>query len=246
MSIDLNPQIGNFRYQTGEVVAEYMKEQYHVLRVDKAIDLIDIYVERFFGHSKKKEIRILEIAGSIGNVASKLAQKGYSVLLSDIEDPVLTAACEQYQNLTTTVVDASDYFPFEENSFHVIYAGDIIEHLYDTSLFLSEIHRCLVPGGIIVLTTPNLASLEDRIGFLFGKSPRQINPTHEFLSLHIRPFTYSKLKEVMAAVGFSEFRLKTNLVRLKIGSLKFDSQILAQIFPSLGRSLIIGAIAQKN
>lgn len=246
MSVDNKHIFDNHRYQSGEIVSAYMKEPYHILRTNKAIDVIESYIEQFFSDTKKEEIRILEIAGSTGTVAIKLAQRGYSVMLSDIEDAPLAVAYRQNPTLDTIIVDASEKFPFEDSTFQVIYAGDIIEHLYDTSKFLREIYRCLVPGGIVVLTTPNLASLEDRIGFLFGKSPRQIDPTHEFLSLHIRPFTYSKLKESMESVGFSKFRLETNLIRLKIGRFKVDLVALAKVFPSIGRSLIVGAIANKT
>ena len=244
--MDYKYHFSNNRYQSGEIVSEYMKEQYHILRTDKAIEVIESYIGQYFADIRREDIKILEIAGSIGNVSTKLVQRGYAVLLSDIEASALAVACQKNPALNTIIVDASESFPFEDNTFQVIYAGDIIEHLYDTFKFLKEIHRCLVPGGIVVLTTPNLASLEDRIGFLFGKSPRQINPTHEFLSLHIRPFTYSKLKEIMKSVGFSEFNLTTNLIRLKMGFFKIDLLALAKVFPSLGRSLIVGAIALKE
>ena len=244
--LDISRKQNDVRYSDGSIVEDYMREYYHTLRTNCAINMINSYVDSCFRYFDPPTIRVLEIAGATGHVSSQLAQLGYSVLLTDCSELPLALAKKRNAKLITLEMDASLPFPFEDNSFHVIYAGDIIEHLYDTSLFLGEIHRCLVPGGIVVLTTPNLASLEDRVGFLFGKSPRQINPTHEFLSLHIRPFTYSKLKEIMESVGFSAFSLATNLIRLKLGSYKFDSVALAKVFPSLGRSLIIGAIARKH
>lgn len=234
------------RYDSGAIVSEYMKEDYHKIRVKKAINLITQGINLSFGQLTPQNIRILEIAGAEGIVSNELSQMGYSVLLTDSEEEPLKKAQNNNTLLKTLIMDASEKFPFKNNSFHVIYAGEIIEHLFDTKFFLKEVHRCLVPNGIVVLTTPNLAALEDRVRFLFGKSPRQINPTHEYLYLHIRPFTYSKLKEIMKTLAFDDFKLNTNLIRFKVGVIKKDLFKISDYFPSLGRSLIISAKARKE
>ena len=232
------------RYNSGMVVNTYMSEKYHKKRVEAAIKLIMNGIEGSFSHLEPKNIKILEIAGAEGIVSNKLALKGFSVLLTDIEENVLKKSNNPL--IKTLVMDASEQFPFKDDSFHVIYAGEIIEHLFDTKFFLEEIHRCLVPNGILVLTTPNLASLEDRMNFLFGKSPKQINPIHEYLYLHIRPFTYSKIKEILELLSFTDIKLSTNLIRIRFGKFHLDLFKFAKLFPSLGRSLIIFARAKKG
>ncbi len=244
--IDIIKESNRERYNTGTVVDRYMQEPYHVLRLQKAFHLLKSYLDRNFQSLSNSEIQILEIAGSVGYMSTCLSNEGYSILLTDFELTPLNVAVEKNSNLRIALMDAAEPFPFKDNTFHAIYAGDIIEHLFDTSLFLNECYRCLKSNGILLLTTPNLASLEDRIRFLFGKSPRQINPTHEFLYLHIRPFTYQKIKELLTQVGFYNFSICTNLVRIKIGNFKKDSLLLAKLFPSLGRSLIVAACAQKE
>lgn len=244
--INIIKEANRERYNTGTVVDSYMQEQYHVLRLQKAFKLLKNYLDRNFQSLSNSEIQILEIAGSVGYMSTCLFNEGYSILLTDIESTPLNVAVEKNPNLHTALMDAAESFPFKDNTFHAIYAGDIIEHLFDTSLFLNECYRCLKSDGILLLTTPNLASLEDRVRFLFGKSPRQINPTHEFLYLHIRPFTYHKMKEILAQRGFCNFKLCTNLVRIKLGNFRKDSLLLAKLFPSLGRSLIVAACARKD
>lgn len=234
------------RYNTGDVVNDYMSEPYHALRLKTAFNLLKSSLCNRFGLLKNSEIHILEIAGSVGHMAQLLYNEGYSILLTDFEEKPLYRAIQKIPDLKTSIMDASEQFPFNDNEFHAIYAGDIIEHLFDTSLFLSECYRCLKPDGVLLLTTPNLASLEDRIRFIFGKSPRQINPTHEFLKLHIRPFTYDMIKKILLKMGFYKIKLNTNLVRIKIGYFKIDSLILGKIFPSFGRSLIIAANVKKD
>ncbi|MDF1527115.1 MAG: class I SAM-dependent methyltransferase [bacterium] len=48
--------------------------------------------------------------------------------------------------------------PFIENSFDLIICSEVIEHLPHRELFLSEAHRVLKKGGILILTTPNWMS----------------------------------------------------------------------------------------
>lgn len=51
---------------------------------------------------------------------------------------------------------ATGTLPFREAAFDLVFAGEIIEHLLHTSNFLQECQRVLRPGGLLMLTTPNL------------------------------------------------------------------------------------------
>lgn len=49
--------------------------------------------------------------------------------------------------------------PFQnlpDNTFDSIVSFQVIEHIQDDDLFLKEIHRVLKPGGLAMLTTPNI------------------------------------------------------------------------------------------
>jgi len=61
--------------------------------------------------------------------------------------------------------------PVKSNCLDIIFAGEIIEHLIDTDHFLDEIHRVLKKSGSLVLTTPNLCNLENRLRILMGLYP---------------------------------------------------------------------------
>ena len=61
--------------------------------------------------------------------------------------------------------------PISNACLDAVFAGEIIEHLVDTDSFIAEIARVLRPGGHTVITTPNLASFENRLRLLAGIYP---------------------------------------------------------------------------
>lgn len=49
---------------------------------------------------------------------------------------------------------AGDIFPFPDNKFSNMLCVEVLEHVCNTEVFLSEIYRCLEPNGKIILTVP--------------------------------------------------------------------------------------------
>jgi len=62
--------------------------------------------------------------------------------------------------------------PMPDNTYDLLIAGEIIEHLVDTDRFAEEARRILKPGGHLILSTPNLASWYNRFRLLRGLVPR--------------------------------------------------------------------------
>ncbi len=59
--------------------------------------------------------------------------------------------------------DLEKGLPFEDNYFDVIYAAELIEHLYNPDFFLEECYRVLRPGGTVIISTPNLQAWYNRV-----------------------------------------------------------------------------------
>lgn len=72
--------------------------------------------------------------------------------------------------------------PLAEHSVGLIVATEVIEHVMNISAFLKEIKRVLSPGGYVILTTPNVHSVEARLRYLLTSRLRQFDfrgdPTH--------------------------------------------------------------------
>ncbi len=49
-----------------------------------------------------------------------------------------------------------DQIPFADNFFDKIICGEVLEHVFDKDIALRELLRILKPGGILVITVPNM------------------------------------------------------------------------------------------
>lgn len=58
--------------------------------------------------------------------------------------------------------------PFKDNTFNLVHSNQVIEHLFNLDFFISEIHRVLKPGGVLVISTENPASWHNIFALLMG------------------------------------------------------------------------------
>ena len=96
-----------------------------------------------------------------------------------------------------------DEFPFADNSFDVVVFCEVLEHLLmDPLAALREIHRVLAPGGILVLTTPNVSRLDNVAAMLDGRN--LYDPYSGFgpYGRHNREYTLHDLHRLLGFAGF--------------------------------------------
>lgn len=224
------------RYNNDNEFDNYSTWKNHKLRIEIMINFVE---EAFYKSNKDiKKFKILDIGGNTGVISKILQDKGFNVTVADISKEALNT-CKK-KKLKTLSFDFNDIFPIKDKLYDLIIAGEVIEHILDVELFLNECNRILKEDGYIVISTPNLATFKDRIRFLFGKMPRQINPHHEYLKLHIRQFTYSSLKESLNISGFNLLKFKSNYFVINIIENKpIFIRSLAILFPKLSASLIM-------
>lgn len=144
-------------------------------------------------HNFKKS---LDVGCADGSFSFKLKQDlGLDVYGLDISEKAIELAIQS--GVKAKVHNVENSFPFEKESFDLVLACEIIEHIYHTDFFLEEAKRVLKKNGILILSTPNLVSLYNRIKMLFGKYPSFVPEYHtsEGTSGHIRAYTLPTLSK---------------------------------------------------
>jgi SAM-dependent methyltransferase len=103
--------------------------------------------------------------------------------------------------------------PFDSASIDAVVLTEVIEHVWKRPLFvLSEINRVLRPAsGVLILSTPNLLSIRNRIEFLRGRIDQVIeHPFVSFLKVervghlgHLRLYAPVELIDTLELLGYS-------------------------------------------
>ena len=96
-----------------------------------------------------------------------------------------------------------DEFPYPDDSFDVVLFCEMLEHmLMDPMHTLREIHRVLKPGGALVLTTPNVARIENVLRLLHGAN--MYDPYSGFgpYGRHNREYTRHELHRLLEFAGY--------------------------------------------
>jgi len=67
--------------------------------------------------------------------------------------------------------DLNQKWPIESKTFDVVTSNQVIEHLWNTRLFVNEVFRVLKPSGYAVIATENLASWPNVFALFLGYQP---------------------------------------------------------------------------
>lgn len=207
---------------------------------DSIIEYFDVIEPRvyiaanFIGKGKK----VLDVGCYDGTYSHIFLKQKNEVHGLDIHPETVKLAIQN--GILSKVGNAEEKLPFLDSEFDAIYAGEIIEHLYETDLFVSELHRILKKNGILVISTPNVVSLPRRFFHLFGKAPF-FEASNSYANNakavgHIRFFDKKLLKSFVESKGFKMTEFTSDYVNLP---LKIKSQKFARLIPTFGRSLIM-------
>lgn len=117
--------------------------------------------------------RILDLGCGEGRNARWLAE-GNEIYGVDLCPKRMLLNQENAQNkgYRALMVANAVSLPFPEASFDIVVCMEVIEHVTETRQLIIEINRIMKGGGRLILSTPNLVSLGNRLGMLSGKGLR--------------------------------------------------------------------------
>jgi 2-polyprenyl-3-methyl-5-hydroxy-6-metoxy-1,4-benzoquinol methylase len=143
------------------------------------------YLQRWIGTGK----RVLDL-GCRDGMLTRFFSSGNEVVGADIDRKALDLA-RQNLGIETRWADLNQEWPFEKESFDVIVACEIVEHLFALDPFIEHVRASLRPGGVFIGSVPNAFRVRNRLKFLAGDE-FETDPTH------VRMFSYQKLYSLLS------------------------------------------------
>jgi 2-polyprenyl-3-methyl-5-hydroxy-6-metoxy-1,4-benzoquinol methylase len=141
---------------------------------------------------------LLDVGCGCGDIALELAHHGYNVVGIDLEPLRIQKAnsfAEKYGK--GRLFSRKRFQDFEHvDKFDVILLGEVLEHFENPVDVLKQVEKILAPDGLVIITTPNMPSLRNRLQFgLLGIFPDN-NPEHKYY------FDHRRFKDTVVKAGY--------------------------------------------
>jgi SAM-dependent methyltransferase len=155
---------------------------------------------------------LADIGSGRGFLLDRLADRGLTGMVGvDVFDDVRS---DRWDYLSA---DITERLPLDDASMECVVAGEVIEHVPNPDHLVREVRRVLVPGGMFVLSTPNLVSWANRVLVPFGIQPLGTETSSEValgrrlrvlgqgnqVQGHLKVFTHRALREILERYGFT-------------------------------------------
>lgn len=151
----------------------------------------DIVFDQIQQLNLPRNARILEIGCSGGPLQQRLRASGYREV-SGIDISETAIALARHRGIPNVAVMDGARLDFAAESFDVVVASDVLEHIEQEQQALSEWKRVLAPGGRLLVYVPAHPSLWSR---------------HDVVNHHFRRYTAASLRRVLNAAGLHVQRL---------------------------------------
>ena len=150
------------------------------------------------------EGKVLDVGCGAGGNLQSLQEQGWHVFGIEISDVAAAHARDLLHADIHTGILASA--PFPPKSFDLILMSHSLEHLPSPADALSRVHSLLKDDGLLVVTVPNVNSLEYK---LFGRWWFQLDPPRHFYH-----FDKSTLSGLLTHAGFQRHHFRTGVTAI--------------------------------
>jgi SAM-dependent methyltransferase len=117
------------------------------------------------------------------------------------------------------VLNAGRGLPFRDGSLSTVWCFDLVEHLEDIPALMREVHRVLMPGGRVCLTTPH-----------FSCANSYTDPTHK-QHFGWRSFDYFTAEHDLRYYSTARFRIARRVLRFHGGIIDALIRRIAAAWP---------------
>lgn len=134
---------------------------------------------------------ILEVGTGGGALIADMVNQGFTSVVG-IDMSELAVAAAQHRGLSQVRQGDATALEYGDDSFDVVIASDVLEHLVDERKALAEWNRVLKPGGHLIIFVPAFA-------FLWSQ--------HDVENQHYRRYSRSMLESVLKQSDFAINRI---------------------------------------
>lgn len=152
------------------------------------------------------QARWLDLGCGDGVITAEIAAFASAVVGVDISDRNIAAANDLRPRANVRYIRAAVEEPevyADGQSFDAVSAFEILEHVYDPAAFLCDAAAQLRPGGVLLLSTPNAASLTRRLKRRFRPLVRHAGyaDADTLIEEHHREYTLPDLRRLVRDAG---------------------------------------------
>ncbi|MCL5070202.1 MAG: class I SAM-dependent methyltransferase [Actinobacteria bacterium] len=158
------------------------------------------YLNSINPHSK---LNILDVGCSKGYVGEKFSGPNFTFYGIDISKTDAKIASKYYRQVKIVDLDV-DKIPYPPKFFDVIILADVAEHLKNPLKTVSSLKPLLKKGGVLIISTVNIANLYIRLRLLFGKFDYQEKGILD--KTHLKLFTLKTFRNLAIEPGFKVIR----------------------------------------
>ena len=126
---------------------------------------------------------VLDAGSGDGYITEHLGA-GFKVIRMDIKEG---------EGIIEHDMDTAPY-PFDGDSFDGVVCSEILEHLFNPQVAISELNRVLKTNGIMILTVPNFDNIDS---FFMWKRDILYNPSNVMSMEHIRHYNIAAIKDLL-------------------------------------------------
>ncbi len=156
--------------------------------------------------------RVLDVGCDDGFAGRDLLKDGFQVWGIDRNPVTLRKAARYYQQ--TILADIESELPLPEGPFNVIIFADILEHLTNPAAVFAHFTELLAPGGLVVVSVPNVAHWYVRLNLLLGRFEYADRGILD--RTHVRFFTLRSARRFLEDAGFTVEALQTTAAPLPL------------------------------
>lgn len=142
--------------------------------------------------------RLLDVGFGAGTIMAEAHKQEWEVSGIEVSRPAVEYARSKGHDVHHGTLSSAQ---FPDDSFDVITASEILEHLSDLDVELAEIFRILRPGGLFWATTPSARSLSFRL--------MKHNWTVLCPPEHMQLYSEEGARSMLRKAGFSNVRFQT-------------------------------------